>query len=52
MNDEGQQTLLGFFAPTAGVHHVPPGARPLAPRSTDDVVFEREWDEKIPRKSV
>jgi predicted metal-dependent hydrolase len=43
MNDDGQQTLLGFFAPAVGVHHVPPaparspgGASPLGA-----VVFER-----------
>ncbi len=33
MSDDGQQTLLGLFAPAAGVHHVPP-----APHH---VVFER-----------
>ena len=35
MTDDGQQSLLNFFAPTAGVHHAP-SAEPRA-----DVVFER-----------
>lgn len=37
MTDEGQQTLLGFFTPTAGVHHVPPAGH----ASGSNVVFER-----------
>jgi predicted metal-dependent hydrolase len=43
MNDEGQQTLLGFFAPAAGVHRVPPAAaRPQAPHSlASGIIFER-----------
>jgi predicted metal-dependent hydrolase len=40
MNDDGQQSLLGFFAPVAGVHRVPPsGSRPA--NAPADVVFER-----------
>src|SRR5438309_234479 len=39
MND-GQQTLLDFFSPSAGVHKAPPAAtRAVLPAS--DVVFER-----------
>ena len=43
MNDDGQQTLLGFFAPAVGVHHVPPSAtRPSgAHGSASGIVFER-----------
>jgi len=46
MNDDGQQSLLGLFAPAAGVHHVPPvAARPhpsQAPHPTaGGIVFER-----------
>jgi len=37
MNDEGQQSLLGLFAPTAGVHYVPPAGH----AATSNVVFER-----------
>jgi predicted metal-dependent hydrolase len=43
MNDQGQQTLLGFFAPAAGVHHAPP-TPPHPPRHASPaagVVFER-----------
>ena len=48
MNDDGQQTLLGLFAPTAGVHREPPpmaeaGGRRGAetePRRAE-IVFER-----------
>lgn len=45
MNDDGQQTLLAFLAPAAGVHHVPPVApRPLAPPPTSGaIVFERSY---------
>jgi len=35
MTDDGQQSLLDFFAPAAGVHHAPP------PAARADVVFER-----------
>src|SRR5262245_36604333 len=42
MNDDGQQTLLGFFAPAVGVHLVPPAApRPSGQHVTGGVVFER-----------
>ena len=53
MNDDGQQSLLGFFTPAAGVHRTPPvTARPVvakplgsAPKvitpPNGDVVFER-----------
>ena len=44
MNEDGQQTLLGFFAPAAGVHHGRPAARrstPPHPVAANDVVFER-----------
>jgi len=47
MNDEGQQSLLDFFAPTPGVHHAPPApTRPAIPASkptpaAGGVVFER-----------
>jgi predicted metal-dependent hydrolase len=42
MNDDGQQTLLGFFVPAVGVHHVPPAAsRPTNPHVTGGIVFER-----------
>src|SRR5215212_3026942 len=43
MNDDGQQTLLGFFAPAIGVHHVPPSAtRPSSNHPlTSGIVFER-----------
>lgn len=43
MNDDGQQTLLGFFAPTAGAYHMTPAvARPTGPHATDGgIVFER-----------
>ena len=35
MNDDGQQSLLGLFTPTAGVHRAPPA------EARSDVVFER-----------
>jgi predicted metal-dependent hydrolase len=43
MNDDGQQTLLGFFAPAAGVHQGrPPANRSPARRSgADGIIFER-----------
>ena len=42
MNDDGQQTLLGLFTPTAGVHHVPPAAtRSPVHQERPDIVFER-----------
>jgi predicted metal-dependent hydrolase len=43
MNDDGQQTLLGFFAPAVGVHHVPPLAHRVAspPAAPAGIVFER-----------
>jgi len=42
MNDDGQQSLLGLFTPTPGVHHVPPAtARPIAHPQPSDIVFER-----------
>jgi predicted metal-dependent hydrolase len=37
LNDDGQQSLFGLFAPAPGVHHAPPAAH----ASTDNVVFER-----------
>ena len=43
MNEDGQQTLLGFFAPAVGMHHLPPAATP-APASSappEGIVFER-----------
>jgi predicted metal-dependent hydrolase len=43
MNDEGQQTLLGFFAPAVGVHHVPPVVTrtPATHSAAGGIVFER-----------
>src|SRR5687767_12847475 len=43
MSDEGQQTLLSFFAPAAGVHHVPPPVVRAHENATGvaGVVFER-----------
>lgn len=43
MNEDGQQTLLGFFAPAVGVHHLPPAvARPQTNHaSASGIVFER-----------
>lgn len=48
MNDDGQQTFLGFFAPAAGVHRVPPPPPVVArqvesreARQPDGIVFER-----------
>jgi predicted metal-dependent hydrolase len=43
MNEEGQQTLLSFFAPAAGVHYVPPAvARPQSNHPTGGaIIFER-----------
>jgi predicted metal-dependent hydrolase len=43
MNEDGQQTLLGFFAPAVGVHHLPPAATraPANHGPTRDIVFER-----------
>ena len=42
MTDAGQQSLLGFFVPAAGVHRVPPSAgRPTAAAGLHGVVFER-----------
>jgi predicted metal-dependent hydrolase len=42
MNDEGQQTLLGFFAPAVGVHQVrPPATRSSPHDSVSGIVFER-----------
>jgi len=44
MNDDGQQTLLGFFAPAVGVHQVrPPTTRssPHASSGVTGIVFER-----------
>lgn len=51
MNDDGQQSLLGFFTPAAGVHRVPPvtprPTRPARPvtkavvATHDGIVFER-----------
>jgi predicted metal-dependent hydrolase len=43
MNEDGQQTLLGFFAPAVGVHHLPPPvARPQTNHaSASGIVFER-----------
>jgi len=46
MNDDGQQSLLGLFAPAAGVHHVPPVTpRPHPPQASHPtaggIVFER-----------
>ena len=43
MNDDGQQSLLGFFSPAVGVHQVPPPA-PRSAKNTGAVggiVFER-----------
>lgn len=37
MTDDGQQTLLGLFAPAAGVHHTPPAGH----GASGHVVFER-----------
>jgi predicted metal-dependent hydrolase len=43
MNEDGQQTLLGFFAPAVGAHHVrPPAIRPSAhPAGVAGIVLER-----------
>jgi hypothetical protein len=43
MNDEGEQTLLGFFAPAVGVHQVRPSpdAGPVPHTSANGIVFER-----------
>jgi predicted metal-dependent hydrolase len=41
MSDEGQQTLLGFFAPAPGVHHAPPARGENTASSRDGIVFER-----------
>ncbi len=48
MNDDGQQSLLGFFTPAAGVHRTPPAtvrpARPITKAvvaTHGDIVFER-----------
>jgi predicted metal-dependent hydrolase len=43
MDDDGQQTLLGFFAPAVGVHLGPPEASRPASGDTGprDIVFER-----------
>ncbi len=48
MSDDGQQSLLGFFTPAAGVHRVPPGTdvrrQKTATRhatAAGDVVLER-----------
>ena len=52
MTDDGQQSLLGFFTPTPGVHRVPPAVRarlpdesgrvpPAGTSGADGIVFER-----------
>lgn len=43
MTDDGQQSLLGFFAPAAGVHRVPPAHSTGSGQaeSRADIVFER-----------
>ena len=42
MNEDGQQTLLGFLAPAVGVHHVPPGiGRAPEAQRAGAIVFER-----------
>ncbi|MGH7945579.1 MAG: M48 family metallopeptidase [Opitutaceae bacterium] len=43
MNDDGQQTLLGFFAPPAGVHQGQPAAKRSTTQSgtAGGIVFER-----------
>lgn len=53
MTDDGQQTLLGFFAPAAGVHKTPPASASKEHRTTSHVphpaavangiVFERSY---------
>lgn len=51
MNDDGQQSLLGFFTPAAGVHRVPPARPAVAPSVSParvasgraEVVFERSY---------
>jgi predicted metal-dependent hydrolase len=43
MNEDGQQTLLGFFAPVVGMHHPPQVATraPAAVAPPEGIVFER-----------
>src|SRR3982751_2967920 len=41
MSDDGQQSLLGFFAPVAGVHHSPPAVARASSPTAGDIVFER-----------